>query len=158
MTDIELREIEARAKAALTYERSEYVAEEGMYVSPVIDGRDTEENMTCPLCNGDGEVEGQRYDAKEECASTVVAYGIGKGLGLAEDWVEQGPRDALALVSEVRRLTSISAEDSQTLYTAGYEDAEKQGMDRMQQSIIDLLQAHNAPAEYIARIVEMEYP
>lgn len=31
-------------------------------------------------------------------------------------------------------------------------------MDRMQQAIIDLLQAHNAPPELIARIVEMEYP
>lgn len=52
----------------------------------------------------------------------------------------------------------IPAEGAQALYTAGYEDGQKQGMDRMQQAIIDLLQAHNAPAELIARIVEMEYP
>jgi hypothetical protein len=31
-------------------------------------------------------------------------------------------------------------------------------MDRMQQAIIDLLQAHNAPPELIARVVEMDYP
>ena len=34
----------------------------------------------------------------------MVAYGIGKGLELAKDWVEHGPEDALALVAEVRML------------------------------------------------------
>lgn len=104
MTLFELDKIEARAKAALTYEKSEYVPEEGMYVSPATEGGDTEEVMTCPLCNGEGDVEGQRYDSKEEYASTIVAYGIGKGLGLAEQWVEQGPKDVLALVQLVREL------------------------------------------------------
>jgi hypothetical protein len=34
----------------------------------------------------------------------------------------------------------------------------RQGMDRMQQAVIDLLNEHNAPLHLIARIVEMEYP
>ena len=105
MTKEELDAIRARAEAALTYEKSEYVPEEGMYVSPATEGGDTEEVMVCPLCDGDGEVEAQRYDCKEVLASTVVAYGIGKGLGLAEEWVEQGPKDVLALVQLVRELT-----------------------------------------------------
>jgi ethanolamine ammonia-lyase small subunit len=102
--------------------------------------------MTCPLCDGDGEVEGQRYDAKETVAATVVAYGVGEGLRRAEEWVENAPADMRALLAEVERLTSERDASHRT------------GMDRMQQAIIDLLQAHNAPAEFIARIVEMEYP
>ena len=61
---------------------------------------------------------------------------------------EQLPRrNGIAiLLAEVDRLT-------------GNRDAShRTGMDRMQQAIIDLLQAHNAPADFIARIVEMEYP
>jgi hypothetical protein len=104
MTLEELDIIEARAKAALSYEKSEFVPEENAYVSPAESGSDTEEVVVCPLCDGDGEVESQRYDCKEVLASTVVAYGIGKGLYLAEDWVENGPQDTLALVAEVRRL------------------------------------------------------
>jgi hypothetical protein len=42
--------------------------------------------------------------------------------------------------------------------TAERDASHRTGMDRMQQAIIDLLQVHNAPAEFIARIVEMEYP
>ena len=52
----------------------------------------------------------------------------------------------------------IPADEAHALYTAGYEDGQKQGMDRMQQAVIDLLQAHDAPSHLIARIVEMEYP
>lgn len=51
-----------------------------------------------------------------------------------------------ALLAEVERLT------------AERDASHRDGMDRMQQAIIDLLQAHNAPAGLIARIVEMEYP
>ena len=36
--------------------------------------------------------------------------------------------------------------------------AHRDGMDRMQQAIIDLLNEHNAPLHLIAHIVEMEYP
>lgn len=54
--------------------------------------------------------------------------------------------------------TLIPADAAQDLYTAGFEAGQKQGMDRMQQAIIDLLNEHNAPLHLIARIVEMEYP
>lgn len=97
----ELDRMESRAKAALTYERSEYVPAEGAYVSPVI-GTETGEEMGCPLCDGEGYIEGQRYDSKETYASTVVAYGIGEGLQRAEEWVENGPSDVLLLVEAVR--------------------------------------------------------
>lgn len=146
MTKEQLDAIRARVDAALTYEQSKYVPEEGAYVSPATKGEDTVEWMTCPLCDGDGEVEGQRYDAKETVAATVVAYGVGEGLRRAEEWVENAPADMRALLAEVERLTSERDASHRT------------GMDRMQQAIIDLLQAHNAPAEFIARIVEMEYP
>ena len=53
----------------------------------------------CPLC-GEGILDGRLYYSKTE-AATVVAYGIGKGLQLAKDWVEHGPEDVLALVAEV---------------------------------------------------------
>lgn len=109
MTREQLDAIRARVEAALTYERSEYVPEEGAYVSPATEGGDSAEMMTCPLCKGEGDVEGQRYDSKETYASTVVAYGIGKGLHLAEEWVENGPKDALALVAEVERLRDAHA-------------------------------------------------
>lgn len=99
----ELERIESRAKAALTYERSEYDPAEGAYTSPA-ESPNTEEDLTCPLCDGDGYIEGQRYDSKETYASTVVAYGIGEGLGRAEEWVENGPADTLRLVEAVRVL------------------------------------------------------
>lgn len=105
MTPAQLKRIEDRAKAALTYERSSWDEEAQAYVSPSPEA--VEEAMTCPLCSGEGYTEGQRYDSKEEFASTVVAYGIGKGLGLAEEWVENGPADTLALVAEVRRLRGM---------------------------------------------------
>jgi hypothetical protein len=103
MTPEQLLEIALRAEAALTYERSEYDPNEGAYVSPAV-GTQTGEEMTCPLCDGEGYTEGQRYDSKETMAATVVAYGIGKGLALAEEWVENGPADVLALIAEVRQL------------------------------------------------------
>ena len=61
-------------------------------------------------------------------------------------FIASAPDDVATLLAEVDRLT-------------GNRDAShRTGMDRMQQAIIDLLQAHNAPADFIARIVEMEYP
>lgn len=89
MTDAELLAIEERAKAALTYE---------------LDTDDAPGDFTCPLCDGEGYVEGTVADVKEVVAASVVAYGIGKGLGLAEEWVEKAPADILALVAEVRQL------------------------------------------------------
>lgn len=106
MTKEQLDAIRARVDAALTYEQSKYVPEEGAYVSPATKGEDTVEWMTCPLCDGDGEVEGQRYDAKETVAATVVAYGVGEGLRRAEEWVENAPADMRALLAEVERLTA----------------------------------------------------
>jgi hypothetical protein len=89
VTRAELDIIRERAEAALTYERT-----------------DGEEDQCCPLCDTEGYVEGQRYDAKETIAATVVAYGIGRGLALAEKWVEDGPRDMLSLLEEVARLAA----------------------------------------------------
>ena len=41
---------------------------------------------------------------------------------------------------------------------ADVDAAHRDGMDRMQQAIIDLLNDHSVPPEFIARIVEMDYP
>lgn len=54
--------------------------------------------------------------------------------------------DIKKLLAEVERLTSER------------DAAQRTGMDRMQQGIIDLLNDHGAPPELVARIVEMEYP
>lgn len=43
-----------------------------------------EEEHECPVCGGDGYVDGVRYDATAACAATVVGYGIGDGLEAAE--------------------------------------------------------------------------
>jgi hypothetical protein len=109
VTREQLDAIRARVEAALTYEQSEYVPEEGAYVSPATEDKDTVEWMTCPLCDGDGEVEGQRYDAKETVAATVVAYGVGEGLRRAEEWVENAPADMRTLLAEVERLRDAHA-------------------------------------------------
>ena len=61
-------------------------------------------------------------------------------------FIASAPDDIATLLAEVERLT------------AERDASHRDGIDRMQQAIIDLLQAHNAPAEFIARIVEMEYP
>jgi hypothetical protein len=92
VTAEQLRQIEDRAKAALTYERTD-------------SGED--DSFECPLCDGDGYIEGQRYDCKETLPATVVAYGIGKGLRLAEEWVENAPSDILALVQTVRHMEAV---------------------------------------------------
>jgi NAD(P)H-flavin reductase len=55
-------------------------------------------------------------------------------------------KDIPAMIAEIKRLK-------------GEQDAvHRQGMDRMQQAVIDLLNEHNAPLHLIARVVEMEYP
>ena len=41
---------------------------------------------------------------------------------------------------------------------ADVDAAHRDGMDRMQQAIINLLNDHSVPPEFIARIVEMDYP
>ena len=55
-------------------------------------------------------------------------------------------KDIPAMIAEIKRLT------------VEQDAVHRQGMDRMQQAIIDLLNEHNAPLHLIARIVEMEYP
>jgi len=55
-------------------------------------------------------------------------------------------KDIPAMIAEVKRLT------------VEQDAVHRQGMDRMQQAVIDLLNEHNAPLHLIARIVEMEYP
>ena len=42
------------------------------------------EEQWCPTCDGEGYVEGVRYDATAVCPATVVGYGIGDGLAAAE--------------------------------------------------------------------------
>jgi len=54
--------------------------------------------------------------------------------------------DAALLLAEVERLT------------VEQDAVHRQGMDRMQQAVIDLLNEHNSPLHLIARVVEMEYP
>jgi len=55
-------------------------------------------------------------------------------------------KDIPAMIAEIKRLTTEQ------------DAVHRQGMDRMQQAVIDLLNEHNAPLHLIARIVEMEYP
>lgn len=43
-----------------------------------------EEEHECPVCGGEGYVDGVRYDATAACPATVVGYGIGEGLAAAE--------------------------------------------------------------------------
>ena len=86
MTPEDLDAIEARANAAKEHDFES----------------ECDETFECPLC-GEGILDGRLYDSKTE-AATVVAYGIGKGLRAAEDWVKHGPEDCLALVAEVRML------------------------------------------------------
>ena len=89
MTPERLAEIHARACAAKAHELT----------------REDEGSYDCPLC-GNGYIDGKRYDAKDE-AATVCAYGIGKGLKLAEEWVENGPDDMIELIDEVIRLQAL---------------------------------------------------
>jgi NAD(P)H-flavin reductase len=55
-------------------------------------------------------------------------------------------KDIPAMIAEIKRLT------------VEQDAVHRQGMDRMQQAVIDLLNEHNAPLHLIARVVEMEYP
>jgi len=104
MDDNRLETIAARARAALGYERSILDEETDCWVKSPLDST-SDSWFECPLCEGEGELEGCRFDHKD-LAGTVVAYGIGQGLGLAEDWVKFGPQDILDLVEEVRSLRS----------------------------------------------------
>lgn len=106
LSDRELNNISARARAAMDYHRSVYEPEHSIYTSSKPNIQEESEYFQCPLCEGEGEIEGVRYDHKE-MASTLVAYGIGKGLGLAEEWVRFGPTDVMELIYEVRRLRAM---------------------------------------------------
>ena len=55
-------------------------------------------------------------------------------------------KDIPAMIAEIKRLT------------VEQDAVHRQGMDLMQQAVIDLHNEHNAPLHHIARIVEMEYP
>ena len=124
MTTEELAAIEARATAALPYRRS--VLREGADSwGDATPGEQSEDSEECPLCGGDGDVQRQRYDDATDRASTIVAYGIGDGLPLAEAWVEHGAADALALVAEVRQLNEAlsEAEDRATTLENEADDA-----------------------------------
>lgn len=102
----ELAEIESRAKAAQSYTRSVLDGDDE-YWQPAESGETCVQSFTCPLCSGEGEVDGQRFDSDDSKASTLVAYGIGDGLKLAEDFVDHAAEDVLALVAEVKRLQTL---------------------------------------------------
>jgi hypothetical protein len=102
MTTDELDAIEARAKAADRFELSDVPD----------DVCDDDHEFACPLCDSDGYVYGTVYDGEGAKASTVIAYGIGKDLTSAEEWVENGPGDTLRLVAEVRRLRALVPADA----------------------------------------------
>lgn len=105
LSDEELDDMSARARAAMDYHRSVYEPVSSSYTPSGPEIIEKCECFQCPLCNGEGEIDGVRYDHKD-VAGTVVAYGIGQGLGLAEDWVKFGPQDILDLIEEVRSLRS----------------------------------------------------
>lgn len=65
-------------------------------------------------------------------------------------------RNAALEAARPRPSQPTPTNDAQTIYQVGYEDGQKQGMDRMQQAIIDLL-SESHPS-IVARIVAMEYP
>lgn len=109
MKDSDLEAMENRARSAQEYARSKLDAGSAVW-EPDIEGSGAATPFTCPLCDGEGEVEGVRFDHKTR-AATVVAYGIGEGLGMAEEWVSCGPQDVLDLVAEVRRLKSLQVPD-----------------------------------------------
>lgn len=79
---------------------------------------------------------------------TIARLGSGSPMSDAADacFIAAAPNDISTLLAEVERLTSER------------DAAQRTGMDRMQQGIIDLLNDHGAPPELVARIVEMEYP
>ena len=91
MTKERLAGIRARADKAAGYEftKTEEPNEEDVY--------------PCPLCEGTGETYGTEYEHKE-LAGSVIAYGIGKGLKLCEEWVESGPTDTLDLLDAYEKL------------------------------------------------------
>lgn len=103
MDQSELNEIKKRAESACTYVRSTFDVNDGHYY-PSENKTETNEYFKCPLCDGEGEVEGQRFDDQGPKASTVVAYGIGEGLRLAEEFVENAPADVLSLLAHIREL------------------------------------------------------
>ncbi len=47
---------------------------------------------------------------------------------------------------------------SETTYAEAYEEGFRQGVERMQEAILDILHAHNVSPECIARVVELPYP
>ena len=71
---------------------------------PAQEGEESNETISCPLCAGEGEVEGQRYDAATVLPATLCGYGIGDGLRAAEEWAEGSVEAVLALCAEVDSL------------------------------------------------------
>lgn len=79
---------------------------------------------------------------------TLARLSSGSPMSDAADacFIAAAPNDIAILLAEVERLR---AKD---------DASHREGMDRMQQAIIDLLNEHDAPLHLVARIVEMDYP
>jgi hypothetical protein len=123
MTHEQLTAIRERATAALNYKPSP-----------------SDEDADCPLCKDYGSVDARRYSAKGTTSDTVFAYGIGKGLALAEAWIEQGPQDVLALHAEVERLTAELQRRDRFIgnYALGrsLDAAFKRGAEKMREAVV----------------------
>ena len=57
--------------------------------------------LTCPMCDGDGEVDSVLFDSQSHPVS-IQAFGMGAELEAAEQFVEHAPTDILALCRELR--------------------------------------------------------
>lgn len=91
MTNERLAAIRARADMAAGYEFTK------------AEDQNEDDEYGCPLCAGVGEIYGTEYKHKE-LAGNVIAYGIGKGLKLCEEWVENGPADTIDLIDAYEKL------------------------------------------------------
>lgn len=83
MTRSELLAWSADAQSLGCWQRS-VLGNDGYYEA----GEGPAEEFECPLCHGEGKVDGNRYDAREVIPATLVGYGIGDGLRIAERWAE----------------------------------------------------------------------
>lgn len=99
----------------------------------------------------------ERLKAREEALVQQSVAQIGLS-GWQYKQIERlkAERNAALEAARPRPSQPAPTNDAQTIYQVGYEDGQKQGMDRMQQAIIDML-SESHPS-IVARIVAMEYP
>jgi hypothetical protein len=100
MTEEELKEIEARAKAATPGDLDTVPSPPTEY-----GGCEESNYYECPFCCGDGSVDGRTYTNFDRVAMGVQFFGIGDEFGRYESYFRtMSPSTTLALVEEVRRL------------------------------------------------------